>query len=209
MSKGNLSARVILPVVCLLVCAGSAVAEPWPAGVAIPVEAAGGIVGGLVVWAGAAAATYGAMYAHSSGPATDDDELWLMGPLLVTGLVGYPVGSALGVWGVGAMADQDGEAWGSFAGAGAGLAVGVGVLQLSRLKFLENSADAMNAVWVLAFACPPAGAVVGYNLSRKSGEGYGLLDRRVVPPSVGVKSWSDLEGHTILATDVRLLTVRF
>jgi len=56
---------------------------------------------------------------------------------------------------------------------------------------------------------PPIDATVGYNLNRRSDGDYGQLERRLVPPSIGVKSWSGPEGNTVVAADVCLLTFRF
>ncbi|MCX6841201.1 MAG: hypothetical protein NTX53_02805 [candidate division WOR-3 bacterium] len=127
---------------------------------------------------------------------------------MAAAVVLYPLGSAAGTSIVGGVKQQHGNFGYAYLGALLGLPVGCGIAA-GGLAVAGHSSVLQGAFVVAGCLVPPVGATIGYNLSRQSGVGYGLLDRRLLPPSVGVKSWSGLDGHTVVATDVRLLTVRF
>ena len=86
-----------IALVLVVALASSAAAEPWPTGLAIAAEGAGGVAGGLVVGAGVGVVTALAMVASNRAAVADQDEMWFMLPVAVGGFAGYPVGSALGV----------------------------------------------------------------------------------------------------------------
>jgi hypothetical protein len=123
-------------------------------------------------------------------------------------VVAYPLGCAAGTSIVGGIKQQYGNFGYSYLGALLGLPVGYGIA-VGGLAMAGRSPVLRGVSVVAGCLAPPVGATVGYNLSRRSDAGYGRLEQRLVPPSIGVRSWSDLEGQTVVATDVRLLTVRF
>ena len=127
---------------------------------------------------------------------------------MASAVVLYPLGSAAGASIVGGIKHQYGNFGYAYLGALLGLPIGVGIAA-GGLAMPVDSDVLRGALVAVGCLVPPVGATVGYNLSRRSGVSYGLLDGRLVPPSIGVSSWSDLEGQTVVATDVRLLTVRF
>lgn len=56
---------------------------------------------------------------------------------------------------------------------------------------------------VTALAAPIAGSVIGYNLSRTR-DGY-AVDRRVLPPALGVALTEDVVGRPVASPRLRLL----
>jgi hypothetical protein len=119
-----------------------------------------------------------------------------------------PLGSAAGASIVGGIKQQHGNFGATYLGALLGLPVGYGIAA-GGLAIPGHSRVLDDVFFVASCLAPPVGATIGYNLSRQSGAGYGRLEQRLIPPSLGVKPSLDHEGNTIVATDVRLLTVRF
>jgi hypothetical protein len=169
-------------------------------------ETGGALLTGVLLTAGTVLGADAALF----GPTDDSDvELVLSMYLAMTGMVVvYPLGSAAGASIVGGIKQQHGNFGYSYLGALLGLPVGYGIAA-GGLALAGRSPVLQVASVVAGCLAPPIGATVGYNLSRQSGAGYGRLEQRLIPPSIGVRSWSDLEGQTVVATDVRLLTVRF
>jgi hypothetical protein len=213
MSKMGRFVRIALPVVCLLLFS-FAPAQPTFAGTpdAEPgfglyaAETGGALLTGALLTAGTILGADAALPKQQGDPEIHSIALAYIG--MASAVVIYPLGSAAGASIVGGIKRQCGNFGAAYLGALLGLPIGVGIAA-GGLAIPVNSDVLKGALVVVGCLVPPIGATVGYNLSRQSTVGVGLLDRRLVPPSVGVKSWSDLEGHTIVATDFRLLTVRF
>jgi hypothetical protein len=170
-------------------------------------EAGGALLTGALLTAGAVIG----VDALLSSPTPDESGLEVLGDVLhaATGIVVvYPLGSAAGTSIVGGIGQQHGNFGSAYLGALLGLPVGYGIAA-GGLAVAERSPVLLVALVAAGCLMPPIGATVGYNLSRQSDAGYGRLEQRLIPPSIGVRSWSDLEGQTVVATDVRLLTVRF
>jgi hypothetical protein len=169
-------------------------------------ETGGALLTGALLTAGTVLGVDAALF----GPTNDSDvELVLSMYLGMAGMVAvYPLGSAAGASIVGGIKQQYGNFWYSYLGALLGLPVGYGIAA-GGLAIAGRSHVLQGASVIAGCLAQPIGATVGYNLSRQSDAGYGRLEQRLIPPSIGVRSWSDLEGQTVVATDVRLLTVRF
>jgi hypothetical protein len=121
--------------------------------------------------------------------------------------VGFSAGSALGTWLVGRMARQDHREYGAFLGALAGLPVSFGLVVAAAA--LENNGKPGALLLIPAFAAPPAGAVIGYNLSPPCGcWPTSRHDSRLLIPGVGLRKEHSGEVASV-ALDVRLLNVRF
>ncbi len=120
----------------------------------------------------------------------------------------YPLGSAAGASIVGGIKQQHGSFGYSYLGALLGVPVGVGIAA-GGLAVAGRNTGLQWASVVAGCLAPPIGALVGYNRSRDPYGGFGRIEPRLIPPSIGVSSWSDLEGQTVVAANVRLLTVRF
>jgi len=211
MSKVGLFARMILPFCLLLVARAPAqlalVGKPEEEpGFGLYAAEAGGalllssaLTASIILGADAAVPRVGDPEVHS----IISTYLAMAGAAVVC-----PLGSAAGASIVGGIKQQYGNFGAAYLGALLGLPVGYGIAA-GGLTIPVNS-DVLKGTFVVAGClAPPVCATVGYNVSRQSGAGYGLLERRLIPPSIGVSSWSDLEGQTVVATNVRLLTVRF
>ena len=118
--------------------------------------------------------------------------------------VGYTAGTGLGAWSVGKLAKQRGSAAGAFIGSTAGLLVGAGVAALGA------STKAYPLIGV-AFAFPPAGAVIGYNVGRPKEHGArASLDfTRFGLPAVSLRRVADPEGRASSVVVVQVLNARF
>lgn len=168
-------------------------------------ETGGGLLLGAV---GAAGLFYGlaSAWVDTSDDSENQGVAWFFSGL-ASYVIAYPVGCAAGTSIVGGLKQQDGSPLLSYLGALVGVPVGYGVF------FLGEAASGGSAVirWpavALGLLAPPVGATIGYNLSRKSGVGYGLLDQRLLMPSIGLRCEPAGE-ETAVALDMKLLNVRF
>lgn len=169
-------------------------------------ETGGALLAGALLTGGALLVADAALPKVEGDPEIHSITLAYVG--MAAAVVLYPLGSAAGTSIVGGVKQQQGSFGYAYLGALLGLPVGCGIAA-GGLAMAGHSPVLQGAFVVAGCLVPPVGATIGYNLSRQSSVGYGLLDRRLLPPSVGVKSWLDPEGNTVVATDVRLLTVRF
>jgi len=165
-------------------------------------EVGGAVVAGSVLGLGLGLATVQA----TGGPHYDVSESSIL-PLLaeIGGVaVGHAAGSALGTWLVGSIAQQDHAASGAVLGALVGLPVSFVLLAVASTGNVRSPA----LLLIPAIAAPPAGAVIGYNLTPPCGcTGTSLRQNRLLPPSIGLAH--EPGEATAVAYDVRLLTVRF
>jgi hypothetical protein len=119
--------------------------------------------------------------------------------------VGCAAGSALGTWLVGSIAQQDHVGAWAFVGALAGLPVSLGLVYAAAE--LEKNDKPGALLLIPAFAAPPAGAVIGYNLSPPCGcTKTTQIENRLLLPTIGIAAG---DKETVVALDMRLLTVRF
>jgi hypothetical protein len=167
-----------------------------------------GEVGGAIVAGGVLG--FGLGYAAvraTGGPHYDPSEASIL-PLIagIGGLVvGHAAGSALGTWLVGSIAQQDHAASGAVLGALAGLPVSFVLVAVAMLGNVKSPV----LLLIPAVAAPPAGAVIGYNLTPPCGctGSRPTFGRRLLPPSIGLRR--EPGEATVVAYDVRLLNVRF
>ncbi len=122
-------------------------------------------------------------------------------------LIGMPAATAYGVQKVGEKLDQNGSYWASFGGSLGGAIIGAGLgYSISRINPEKiNIAYAIIPTTLLGHW---VGAVVGYNLSRNSGDDFGCPDTRFELPTIGIRTEDNVEGKTINALDFRLINVR-
>jgi hypothetical protein len=120
---------------------------------------------------------------------------------------GCTAGAALGTLVLGSIARQDHRDYGAYLGAPAGLPVSPGLVVAAAA--LENDGKPGALLLIPALAAPPAGAVVGYDLTPPCG--CFATSRRggqMLIPSVGLTSTA-AGGVTSVGLDVRLVTARF
>jgi hypothetical protein len=212
MSKTSWSARIIFPVVCLLLLARAPAQQQMPLFESSPNNAPGfGVVAGEAGGAVVAGSALGLGLAYVGVWAVGGPRDLFEFPILpaFAGLggmaVGYTAGSALGTWLVGSIAQQDHVASWAFVGALAGLPVSLGLVYAAAE--LEKSDKPGALLLIPAFAAPPAGAVIGYNLSPPCGcTRTAQLENRLLLPTIGITAGSN---EPVVALDMRLLTVRF
>ncbi|MEO0081854.1 MAG: hypothetical protein ABIL25_06140 [candidate division WOR-3 bacterium] len=170
---------------------------PNPSFGIIVAEAGGAVVVGAVAGAG-----LGVVCAASRFPARGEGG-WLdlsgYANLFIGGVVGYTVGTPIGVAAVGAIAEQQGAFLPGLLGSTAGTAVTTGLLFLGM----------HDLPLLLAYAAlPPAGAVIGYNLSRSKYASMGF-NSRLGPPELAVKLERLPDNSSRTTFDARLVNVRF
>jgi len=171
---------------------GPTVSESPSTGVTILAEAGGAVVGGAITGAG-----LGVMLLLVRVPFSGDYSG--IANLGLGAVVGYAAGCPLGTCGAGALLGQTGRFLPALLGSTAGMAAAVGVALLG----------ADDAFLVSAAVLPPAGAVIGYNLSRpKTADEGSFLDRFELPVSSIERARGD-EGNVCMAVSIRLATVRF
>jgi hypothetical protein len=168
-----------------------------------------GEVGGAVVAGSALGLGLGYVAVWTAGGPGDLFE----GPILpgyarIGGIaVGYTAGSALGTWLVGSLAQQDHRASWAFLGALVGLPVSLGLVYAAAE--LEKTDKPGVLLLIPAFAAPPAGAVIGYNLSPPCGCAWtSRFEDRLLMPSIGLRRTAG-DNENVVALDMKLLNVRF
>jgi hypothetical protein len=210
MSKADWAVRVILPV-CLLLTA-LAPAQQMPLLGASPNNAPGfGMVAGEAGSAVVAGGALGLGLGYAAVLAAGGTGGLFAGPIVpvsarVGGVaVGCAAGSALGTWLVGSIAQQDHVGAWAFVGALAGLPVSLGLVAAAAALENDNKPGAL--LLIPAFAAPPAGAVIGYNLSPPCGcTRTTQLENRLLLPTVGIAAGNN---KAVVALDMKLLNVRF
>ena len=211
MPKARLFARWVLPVICLLLVrapaqsmfVGTPEAEP---GFGLYATETGG---SLLLGAAGTAGLWWGIAAMWTKPGDDIEHRivsTIMAGVISVPLI-YPVGCAAGATIVGGLNRQNGNFGAAYLGALLGLPVLFGTVWVAQSDPGANPV-LMGSLMGLGFLVPPVGATIGYNLSRKSGAGYGRLDQRLLMPSVGLRG-EPAGKKTVVALDMKLLTVRF
>jgi hypothetical protein len=168
-----------------------------------------GEVGGAIVMGGVLGLGLGYAAVRATGGSYD-----LSGGLAMPGIaglagaaVGQAAGSTLGTMLVGAIAQQDHLESGAVLGSLAALPVSL--LLVVVADAMEDNGKPGALLLIPAFAAPSVGAVIGYNRAPPCGcrGGSTQFGRRLLPPSIGLARATG--EATVVAYDVRLLTVRF
>ncbi len=212
MSMASRFARMILPALCLLLFARAPAQQRMPLLESSPNNAPGfGLVAGEAGSAVVAGGALGLGLGYVAVLAAGGTDGLFAGPILpgyarVGGVaVGCAAGSALGTWLVGSIAQQDHVGSWAFLGALAGLPVSIGLA--AAAAELENHQKPGVLLLIPAFAAPPAGAVIGYNLSPPCGcTRTTQLENRLLLPTIGIAAGSN---EAVVALDMKLLNVRF
>jgi hypothetical protein len=170
--------------------------EPAPAGaLVVAAEAGAGLVGTIGFGLG-----FGALGVAIAGGPEDIQSPEVLKPAFgfIAGIaVGAPLGAGVGTWLAGSALQQEGRLSSTLLGAYAGLPVAAGIFYLSAV----TKSDPLMVAAVLA---PPAGAVIGYGLSRPCRCVFGS-DSRLLPPVASVRSELLPDGTTALRTDIGLV----
>jgi hypothetical protein len=165
------------------------------------VEGSGAVLGGA-----ACAAGFGFLLARIYDPSED---VWkTFGGTVLGGSLGYPVFCGVGCWAAARLVKQQGSLAGAVVGGLAATPVGLTVAWVGTLvERLPPGSIKSSPFYVAAALIPPAGAVLGYNLSRpKAGQSR---SSRLVAPELLLGAATNQDGSPCPMLDLRLVNVRF
>ena len=165
------------------------------------VEGSGAALGGA-----ACAAGFGYLLARLYDPSTD---VWkTFGGTVLGGSLGNPVFCGVGCWAAAKLVQQQGRLGGAVVGALAATPVALTVAWVGTLvERLPPGSIKSSPIYVAAALIPPAGAVLGYNLSRpKATEAH---SSRLGAPELLLGTAVNKDGSPCLMFDVRVVNVRF
>ncbi|MCX6840757.1 MAG: hypothetical protein NTX53_00440 [candidate division WOR-3 bacterium] len=167
----------------------------------IMVEGSGAVLGGA-----ACAAGLGFLLARLYDPSAD---VWkTFGGTVLGGSLGYPVFCGVGCWGSGMLVRQQGRLDGAIVGALAATPVGLTIAWIGTLvERLPPGSIKSSPFYVAAALVPPAGAVLGYNLSRP--KATDARSSRLGVPELLLGTAANEDGSLCPALNLRLVNVRF
>jgi hypothetical protein len=178
--------------------------KPAPRGWAIAGEAAGAVVVGYGLGIASAAGTY-----FLARPHMEDPEWGNIGALVLGALVGVvvtPTSCALGTRGAGNMMHERRPFWPALLGGYCGMVAEAGVIWATQASgFIELTAPSL----VVAFALPPAGAVIGYNMGRPTETSLGGIEQRLEMPRMAMTMTHDEWNRPVSGVRCDLVTLRF
>ena len=165
------------------------------------VEGSGAVLGGA-----ACAAGFGFLLAKLYDPSED---VWkTFGGTVLGGSLGYPVFCGVGCWASAKLVSQQGQLAGAVVGALAATPIGLTVAWVGTLvEHLPPGPIKSSPIYVVAALIPPAGAVLGYNLSRPKAEPARSM--RLGAPGFLLRTGIDEDGSPYPVLDVRLVNAKF
>jgi hypothetical protein len=167
----------------------------------IMVEASGAALGGA-----ACAAGLGFLLTRLYDPSED---VWkTFGGTVLGGSLGYPVFCGVGCYGAARLVKQQGTLAGAVIGALAATPVGLTIGWVGTLvERLPPGSIKSSPIYVAAALMPPAGAVLGYNLSRPGTAN--ARSSRLGAPVLLPCAATDEHGSAVLALDLCLISIGF
>ena len=173
-----------------------------------------GCIGGSAAVLGAGIMLAGTSSSYSQGPFGLQWTSFSTGGLVIAvgltvGAAGLAVGPAVGVYRQGRRAGETGSFWTASAGSLGGLVAG-GLVGLAAFGVSgQNWTAAVGSGVTVGLLAAPAGAVIGYNLSRPKPDRRSSFEGRLELPSLAVRQerLADKSGLTVY--DAKLVTVRF
>jgi len=165
------------------------------------VEGSGAVLGGA-----ACAAGLGFLLTRLYDPSED---VWkTFGGTVLGGSLGYPVFCGVGCWASAKLVSQPGKLGGAVVGALAATPIGLTVAWVGTLvEHLPPGSMKSSPLYVAAALVPPAGAVLGYNLSRsKAGP---VRSSRLRAPELLLRAGIDEKGSLYPVLDLRLFAADF
>jgi hypothetical protein len=167
----------------------------------ILVEGSGAALGGA-----ACAAGLGYLLAQLYDPSED---VWkTFGGTVLGGSLGYPVFCGVGCWASAKLVSQQGSLGGAVVGALTATPVALTIAWIGTL--VEHSppdSSKSSPIYVVAALVPPAGAVIGYNLSRPRAEL--VRSSRLGIPEFLLRTGIGKDGSFYPVLDFRLVNARF
>lgn len=167
----------------------------------ILVEGSGAVLSGA-----ACASGLGFLLAGLYDPSED---VWkTFGGTILGGSLGYPVFCGVGCWASAKLVSQQGRLGGAIIGALAATPIGVTVAWVGTLvERLPPGSIKSSPIYVAAALIPPAGAVIGYNLSRPRTEL--VRSSRLDVPGLLLRTEPGENGSFHPVLDFRLVNARF
>jgi hypothetical protein len=165
------------------------------------VEGSGAVLGGA-----ACAAGLGFLLTRLYDPSED---VWkTFGGTVLGGSLGYPVFCGVGCWASAKLVSQSGKLGGAVVGALAATPIGLTVAWVGTLvEHLPPGSMKSSPIYVAAALIPPAGAVLGYNLSRsKAGP---VRSSHLRAPELLLGAGIDEKGSLYPVLDLRLFAADF
>ena len=165
------------------------------------VEGSGAVLGGA-----ACAAGLGLLMASLYDPSED---VWkTFGGTVLGGSLGYPVFCGIGCWASAKLVKQQGRLGGAVVGALAATPIGLTVAWVGTLvEHLPPGSIKSSPIYVAAALIPPAGAVIGYNLSRPRAEQ--AHSSRLDIPDLVLRTEMEEDGSFYPVLDFHLVNVKF
>jgi hypothetical protein len=167
----------------------------------ILVEGSGAVLGGA-----ACAAGLGFLLGRLYDPSED---VWkTFGGTVLGGSLGYPVFCGVGCWGAAKLVKQQGNLTGAVVGALAAMPVGLTIAWVGTLvERLPPGSIKSSPIYVAAALVPPAGAILGYNLSRPRAER--TRASRLGAPELLFRTTANEDGSSHPVLDFRPVNIRF
>jgi hypothetical protein len=161
---------------------------------------------GAVVCGAACAAGLEFLLTRLADPSED---VWkTFGGTVLSGSLGYPVLCGVGCWASAKLASQQGKLSGAVIGALAATPVGLTVAWVGTMvERLPPGSIKSSPIYVAAALIPPAGAILGYNLTRPADTKARAT--RLLVPEFRLGSATDRRTRSEPVVDVRAVGIRF
>jgi hypothetical protein len=161
---------------------------------------------GAVLAGAACAAGFGFLLTRLYDPSED---VWkTFGGTVLGGSLGYPVFCGVGCWGAAKLVKQQGRLDGAVIGALAATPVGLTIAWVGTLvERLPPGSIKSSPFYVAAALVPPAGAVLGYNLSRP--QDTQTKASRLGAPELLLRTAANEDGAVYPVLDFRPVCIRF
>jgi hypothetical protein len=179
--------------------------KPVPRGWLITGEAAGAVFVGYGLGIVSTASSYFLLRPHMTDPEWGGYEAAGIAALL-SGIAIVPAGSALGTHAAGIMMNRRRQFWPALLGGYCGMVAEAGVIWATQASgFIELTVPSL----VVAFALPPAGAVIGYNMGRPARASLGGIEQRLEMPRMAMTMTHDELNQPVSGVRCDLVTLRF
>lgn len=167
----------------------------------IAAEFTGGFFGGLI---GGAALGYSSAIVSAKNGDPWHEFFEAFGVFLIGATIGYTAGSAVGTYWAGSSLKQNGTFLPTLTGALLGVPISWGLI------WAAIEMEKSEALFLIpAFAIPPIGAVIGYNLSRPKSSKQQTLFHHLNFPTLGLRTEKSIEAKTITYLDFKLINAKF
>ncbi len=167
----------------------------------IAAEFTGGFLGGII---GGAALGYSSAIVSAKNGDPWHEFFEAFGVFLIGATIGYTAGSAVGTYWAGSSLKQNGTFLPTLTGALLGVPIAWGLI------WAAIEMEKSEALFLIpAFAIPPIGAVIGYNLSRPKYSKQQSLYHYLNPPTLSFRTKKYIDGENVAYLDFKLINAKF